>query len=278
MTDEAKTIQLFAPISIRYEGIDADRHEIELGPLGESLQGFAKTIAVTANFAATGRLAVHADALDVRVIARPVDEHHCFEVVAFVSGLVQSKEFWSGMGPGVFAASVQYVLSKRSKEEMKHLSEALNKSLDGNQETTNRLVATIEKMAEALTASARKALAPIGRTCDRIDLLAGNDTVASMDIETKQAFSAAGSRVADHSKTFRGVITAFNIATGTCEVLLEGGDRPVSGRVLDPVFDQPNNPYALALASKASIAFLAKYEADSDGRVTRLHIFDTAEE
>jgi hypothetical protein len=264
----------FEPIAIRYEGIDAENHEIDLGLLGESLQGFAKTLAVTANFTATGKLAVHADALDVKVVARPVEEHHCFEVSAFVTGLVTSKEFWSGMAPGVFTAVVQYVLSRRSKEEMKHLSEALNRSIGGNQETTNRLVATIEKMAEALTPSVRKALAPIDRSCERIDLYSGAEKVQSMNSDTKKAFSTSR-KIAAHAEPMTGTITSFNITTGACEVVLEGADKATPGRVLDPAHELPNNVYATALASQQPLTFLAKTEADADGRVTRLHILDT---
>ena len=43
---------LFPPIVVRYDGLDAERHEIELGALGESLQGVSRIIGVAANFAA----------------------------------------------------------------------------------------------------------------------------------------------------------------------------------------------------------------------------------
>lgn len=42
-------------IELRYEGRDADAHEIELHQLGESLQGFGRVIAVAAHFSQTGQ-------------------------------------------------------------------------------------------------------------------------------------------------------------------------------------------------------------------------------
>lgn len=71
------------PILIRYDGLDAEAHEIELAALAESLRGLARIIAVTGNFAATGRYVQHKDALDVRVVVG-TPQAHCFELWAFV--------------------------------------------------------------------------------------------------------------------------------------------------------------------------------------------------
>jgi len=42
-------------LSIRYEGNDANEHQIDLNALGESLQGLARILAVSAHFAQTGK-------------------------------------------------------------------------------------------------------------------------------------------------------------------------------------------------------------------------------
>lgn len=44
---------LFEPIPIRYDGKDAERHEIELSALADSLKGLSRILAVAGNFAAT---------------------------------------------------------------------------------------------------------------------------------------------------------------------------------------------------------------------------------
>jgi hypothetical protein len=61
---------IFDPILIRYDGLDATQHEIEISALGESLRGLSRVIGVAANFAATQRYVQHKDALSVRVVAR----------------------------------------------------------------------------------------------------------------------------------------------------------------------------------------------------------------
>lgn len=276
--NEAKDGGQIAPLSIRYEGGDAANHEIDLRLLGESLQGFAKCFAAAANFVLTGEPAQHFDAMAVRVFARPTAKHNCFEVWSVVKPIVESKELWSGAAGLVLSPIFSYIFGKRTAEEMKHLSDALQLSITGNQDTTAKLVATVQRLAEALNPSVRKALAPIDRTCDEIALYAGGDKVSSMDTETKNVFTARSSKVSDHSKIFKGVISEFDMQTGGCKVQLEGDDDRVSARVLDPVFSQPNNPYAEAMADVRAIRFLAKYELGEDGKLARLHILDTADD
>lgn len=268
----------FEPVSIRYEGKIAASHEMDLWQLGESIQGFAKAIAVAANFAYTGSTAVHLDALKVQVIATPTEEHHCFEVMAVIRPLIESKEFWVGaMGAAatIFAPIITYILSSRKSEEMKHLSDALKQSMAGNQAITDRLVSTVEKLAEALNPSVRKALAPIGKSCNSIDLYEGGAKIHSMDATTKAAFANTGSKVADHTKVFLGVISEFDMTNGACKVLLDSAAERVTAKVVDPVYAQPNNPYVSSMAAQRQIKFLAKYELDADGNLVKLHIFDT---
>ena len=271
----------FAPISIRYEGREATAHQMELGQLGESLQGFAKVFAVAASFVSTGEPYVHYDALEVKVYATPVQDHHCYEVMAVIRPIVASKEFWAAVVVGaatVLVPVLTYILSKRRSDEMKFLNEALQKSIAGNQATTEKLVSTIDKLADALTASIRKALAPIDRSCTRIDLYSGSERIQSLDSESKSAVATARPKIADHTETFRGLFTSFDIVSGAAKVQLESVRDAVSAKVLDPVFDQPNNPYASALATQRLLTFLAKAERDANGVVVKLHVFDTGEE
>lgn len=280
MADFTLDAEAFAPISIRYEGLDAANHTLELGQLGESIQGFARTIAVVANFAYTGLPALHYDALDVKVLAVPVPEHHCFEIWAKIEPIVMTKEFWAAAAGSLgtlMGAVLTYILSSRKAEEMKYLSEALQKSMDGNQAVTEKLVSTVEKLADALNPAVRKALTPIDRSCSQIDIFQGQTKIQSMNSETKRAFASVGTKVADHSSTYKGLITEFNITTGACQVQLEGSDKTINGKISDPAYTQANNPYALALASKTPIGFLAKYEVDAAGELVKLHIFDTTE-
>ena len=59
------------PVLIRYEGLDADSHEIEIAAFADSLKGLSRIIGVAGNFAATQKFVQHKDALSVRVVAQP---------------------------------------------------------------------------------------------------------------------------------------------------------------------------------------------------------------
>jgi len=268
----------FPLLTIRYEGNDAEQHQLDLNQLGQSIQGFARIFAVSANVLKTGKLNKHFDSLDVKVVALPVSEHHCFEVMAAVQSVATSKELWSGVFGAVLAAVVQFVLSRRDKDEMKYLSEALKQALQNNQGTVDKLVNTIEKMADGLRPAARQALTPIERSCKRIDLYSGGSKFTELDAAIKQSFADADAVISDHASVYVGIISEFDMATGTCKITLDGETTRLAALVTDPIYNRPNNVYVEAMASSRPIRFVAKAELDADGNPVRLYISDTAEQ
>lgn len=268
--------------SIRYEGGDAALHTIDLNQLGESMQGFARILAMTANFIETGKINRHLDAMSVQVLAKPVPEHHCYEVLASIKSLLVTKEFFAGLASGSLPAIVQYVLGRRDKEEMKYLSSALEKQMElnaGNSEKTmERLLSTIDKLADALRPSVKRALAPVGKSCHQIDLYTGGQRMGSLDAELKQDITGAQTAFPDHARRYTGVITGLDMATGACKMTLDGEDERIAGQILDPVVFNPGNPYAEAMASASKISVLAKAETDQDGAIIKLYVMDTFNE
>lgn len=280
-------------IAVRYEGNEAEQHEIELRQLGESIQGFARIFAMCANVLGTGKITRHLDSLDVRVMAVPVAEHHCFEVLAKIKSLAMSKDLWSGVFGVLLAAVVQYVLSRKDQEQMKYLNEALQQALRNNRganeqiavtvdkmtATIDRVMASVDKLADALRPAARQALMPIGRSCERIDLYSGDrQPFLSLGPENKQAFADANAVLSDHLASYIGVISEFDMATGACKITLDGEPSRIAAIVTDPIFNRPNNPYVEAMAGASALRFLAKADLDADGNPSKLYISDTAEQ
>jgi hypothetical protein len=263
-------------ISIRYEGGDAVEHAIDLNQLGVSLQGFARILAVCGNFVETGKYNKQFDSLSVKVIAKEPDQHHCYEVVAYVQSILTSANFWSGTGGAALSAIVAYVLSRRSGEEMKHLKDALDLAIGQNASINEKLIATIDKMAEALRPAARNATYPIGRTCQRVDLYSGNSRIANLDQSSQDGFSQNSGNEITATKKWVGLISELDVRTGTCKVSLGDSDSRVQAEITDPIRMVPNNPYALALAAQVKIEFLAKAEVDEDREIVKLYISDLA--
>jgi hypothetical protein len=280
--EPAETPEPFPLVNIRYEGRDAARHEIELNQLGESLQGFARIIAVTANYLQTGRVNRHFDALSVKVMAIPVTDHRCHEVVVFIKSFFMTKEFFAGLGSGLLPAIVAYVVSRRDNEEMKHLSAALQKQMDlaaqSNERLTQSLISVIDKLADQMRPAIKKALAPVGRSCESVDLYADGRKFHHIDPELKEAITSESPVFSDHSRLFSGVISELDTKTGAAKITLDLDTERLPCQILDPAHAQPGNAYAEALASGSRITVLAKAELDSDGAIAKLFILDTAVE
>ena len=281
------TIALCA-ITVRYDGNDAASHEIDLNQLGQSIQGLARIFALCSNVLLTGRLGVHSDDTAVRVVCSPVAEHRCFEVLAMVKGMATSKELWSGAFGAVLAVVVQFVLSRRDPEKMKYLNEALQKSMQQNQQNVEMFKASVEqmigrvdhmidKLAEALRPSVRQALTPIGHSCERIELYTDGEQFIALGSEHKHAFADVGAIGPEDLTPFIGVISEFDMATGICKITLHGANTRIPAIVIDPMFKRPNNRYVQAMASADSIRFLAKADRDAHGQPLRLYISEAPE-
>lgn len=262
---------------IRYEGGDADAHTIDLNQLGVSLQGLARVLAVSAHFAQTGKYNKQFDTLSVKVVANPVAEHHCYEISTTIMQIASSRELWSGLGTAVFIGLVNYVFNRRKGEEMKHLSDALKQTLGMQADTQTKLLATIEKLADALQPAVRQAVAPVGLSVDSINIRPANSNTPAVviDRETKELAHGDRSNIIDSARKYTGVISELDMFTGGCKVALDGDpDIRIAATITDPVGRQPGNPYATAMSQLSQISFIAKAEIGLDGEILRLHISD----
>lgn len=272
--------------SIRYEGGDASAKEIDLNQLGQSLQGFARILAVSAHFCQTGKYNKQFESLSVRVLAKPVAQHRCYEISATIDTIASSKELWSGLGTAVFMAVVGYVFNRRKEQEMKHLSAALDKTLGMQERNTEQMaqsqaqmLATIERLAQALTPAARQALAPIGQSVASINVRSEADAhdapVLRLDQATKESLQARQDSIIMPARDYSGIISELDMLTGACKVALESDpDARISASITDPIGQRPGNAYAAAMKDLAMLRFRAKAEVDQDGGIARLYISD----
>lgn len=268
-------------LSIRYEGGDAEGHTIDLHQLGQSLQGMARILAVSAHFVETGRYNKQFDTLSVKVVAEPVEEHNCYEVTATIMKIATSGELWSGLGTAILMGILGYVFNRRKAEEMKHLSDALKQSIAQQGEVQERLLLTIEKLADSLQPSVRQALTPIGQSVESINILrkSAPSNRLVMDRETKELSQIEKNHTITGSHKMSGIISELDMVSGSCKVTLESDpETRVAAKIVDPVVSLPNNPYAQALSQIATITFTAKAEIDSDGNVVALYISDCEQE
>lgn len=269
------------PIIIRYDGIDADHHEIELGALGESIKGLSRIIGVAANFAATQKYVQHKDAMAVRVLATP-PKAHCFEIAVALHWVSQNALASTVVG-GLTVSLVSYIFSRlaKNKAEMKELRGALETAIKelGNRDqmVIDRLLDTVDKMADALKPSARQAVSPIGATVSSMSVSSRAPHAKStvIGIAEKETISASDPAEIIDEKIYHITIHEMNKDNVSCKISLDDDpDARIASIITDPEVAAPNNVYAMAFAADTMIPVKAK-AAIRDGIIEKLYISDT---
>lgn len=178
---------------------------------------------------------------------------------------------------------VSYVFSRAAgqKEEMRQLRGALDEAIrmlgTREQSTVDRLLSTIDRMADALRPATRSAVAPIGETASTLSIGAPHGgRQAVIGVPEKEAIISASPVEVGEEATFVVTITELDMESGACKVSLpDDPEARITGRITDPAFSVPNNAYALAMAALRPIAVRAK-PTTKDGGIDKLFISDTA--
>lgn len=267
-------------IRIRFDGLDAAKHEIDLFALGESLQGMARVAATVGHFAATEQYSRYFKSHSVRVVARE-PKANCFSI-DIVWNFVQQYGILSGSFGSVIAILIPYLISRsaRKREEMKLLKDLLDKAIQelGSRDegTINRLLDIVEKMATDLRPAIRHSVAPIGETCKTMTITSSlrSDTYDEAD---KAEIVKTGDDEITDAREFTVLLTELDLERGTCKAHIAGEveDRRINSVVTDPILQGLNNPYSLSFAAGEQITVIAKALIRS-GEIARLFISDVA--
>lgn len=261
---------------IRYDGLDAAEHKIELSDLSESLHGISRLVTVNANFAETLKYVKHTPSLNVRVYAG-VPEEKCFQLWIYLQHVAQQPLF-EGSGGLLLVESLHYCIDKWSAKakEMEAMKDALLEAIrqlgHRNEADTSRFLDTIERMSNDLRGSVRQAVQPIGRTAETITF-GWNDRKTVVDAQKRQAIIGDMEIELLPPKVFTIYISEADIESRHCKVSFdaEHGQR-FKGVIQDPAFQGKSDPYTLAMHKRESLRVLAKSEINTDGDLVKLHI------
>src|SRR5690606_3295990 len=272
------------PVEIRYEGGDAESHKIEMAALAESLDGFSRVYAVVGHFVATGEYAKQMQALCTRAFAHE-PQAKCFSVGGALAW-ASSSGIFQGLAAAVFGAVLSYVYSRNtgSREEMKHLRELFERQLGFNHEISERMMDTVDRLADALKPSVKKSVAPIGQTCDRIDLYSGGAKSRSIDGADKDAILSEKETQILPEKEYSVIISEMDRMKRTCKVSFtepdseenteeDGTLRRFLCEITDPVATLDDNPYLKGFASGKPVDIKAK-AVMREGLIVKLFISD----
>lgn len=267
-------------LTVRFDGGDADAHEIDLFQLGESLQGLARITATAGNFAATGKYSRYFPSHDVRVVAKE-PRPNCFSLDV-VWNFVSQHQLLSGSFGPIAAALIPYlfVRAARKEAEVKALKEslalAIEKLADRDDGIKNRLLDLVEKMADDLRPSVRRAVSPVGNSCKTLTINMGV-TRTSVDEADKAVICNDAEDEITETRELEVYFTEMDKERDSCLARLVGheDDKRIKAKITDPVFETENNPYVLAFAEGSSIAVRAKLLI-KNGELDKMFISDLA--
>lgn len=265
-------------LPIRYDGGDAEKHEVELLSLGQSLQGIARILAVSGHFAATQNYAKQMQALDVRITVRE-PRANCLTLDAVIQ-FAREQQLLAGIGGVAVTTLVSYIFARasRQKEEMKALKEVLQQSVDllatRDSDLNARLLSTIDRLADALIPAARQAVAPIGGSVSTLTI--GN--AKPIDLAMAQSIREPGADELTAEREWSVALTEIDLETSSGKARLDtAGDdeeRRVKVRFIDPAFQAPDNVYVRAFVNRLRIKIRGKASI-RDGQITEIFAADS---
>jgi hypothetical protein len=277
----------FDPILLRYDGLDAKGHVLDLGQLGTSLQGASKLIAVAAHFAVTGTYVKKAPALSVRVMAGEA-QGHWYIIPALIFGLAPAVQpvlpLVQELGSKTVEAVVNYVIAKFSgrPSDMDRAMDVIQKSIEEQGATSRTAIEAmrdvVRTMAEANRPSVRAFVAPIGNSCATAQIGRTEYGAVEIDQAMKDAINAETPPEITDERQIRIFLTELDIQSRSCKLSVEGDDDPerrYPGVITDPVVTLPHNPYVDAMAAQHWLTVRAKAEM-REGDLERFYISNTA--
>ena len=270
MTESQQII--FEPIQIRFDGLDAADHKIDLAQFGKSAEGIAKIMATTAEFVATGNYKKTKRKLDFKVLIGPAkDNCITFEtVMQALNEIPVYKAIFIGVGIN-FATDLYRLVFKflwdlfTSSSNAEQTQEALEKKLETkyDKETISKLIDTVHKMADGLLPAAKNATRPIEISCDTIQF---GDTQKNYFVKLtaadKQAIRDRDFEFTELEK-FRVIISEIDMKNATCMISLQDDLKTrFKARIADPQIENANNDFGIATNSKRSVTISAKKKLD----------------
>jgi hypothetical protein len=248
----------FLPVIIRYDGLDADGHVIDLGLLGQSIQGASRLLGSAGSMVITGQFAKQSQALSVRVLAGE-PQAHCWEIPALITTILPAltpmlpsfKDVVTAAATKAVTGIVNYAIlmaGGRNKEAAMVRDVAI-KALEELGHTTRVTVEAMERVAIAQRPAIKLFVAPVGLSCALARIGDPSDGAFSIDAETRQVIDAPEAAEIGPTQDYEILISEFDFKNRSCKFSLRDQTNPqerFTGEITDPVAQMPKNPYSTA--------------------------------
>jgi hypothetical protein len=260
---------VFEPIRIRYDGIDAEGHQIDLAELGKSAMGLSKILATVADVAISNNYQKRRKP-NFRVLVGGAEDN-CITFQTIIQSispndLATAALAFAGVAiwdifKGVMKLFWKLVAGKPKEEtrEYQDLLTLLKQSKEADARRIDKLIATIEVMADGLRTAAIQATNPISISCNTLQIGdVNNDYFVKLDSEDREAIRTRAFEFSD-LETSRVLISEIDVQNATCMIsTIDDLSIRTKGTIVDPQIEVPNNPYGLAVSSMQMVTIVAK--------------------
>lgn len=264
-------------IPIRYDGLDASRHELDLIALGQSLQGAGKLIRAAASIVII-QPQLARSSLRMRVMAGP-PQPGSYIFNTFVAPL---SPLLPGLTTGAnkaIEAIVSYTISRFTKkpEKTDKAFELALKCVEENGLTARMAIEAVSKIAEGQRPAVRQFVVPIGESCETAQIGNLPSVALLVDRSDREEIDADDQTTIGDEASFEILISEIDLHNRTCKLQMRGEsvDKRFAGSITDPAIGMAANNYAMALSERRWLMVKAKPEM-SDGNVVRLFISDSS--
>ncbi|HEX4113170.1 MAG TPA: hypothetical protein VH020_11595 [Stellaceae bacterium] len=272
------------PIVIRYDGLDAAKHKIDLALLGDSLKGGARLLAVAGHLALTGEYVSKLPAMSVRVLASP-PRGACYEIHALIVASTPLLPYLTPAAQSLLKKAIEgtvsFMLARLSNKptEAATAMDLAMAAIASNHEVTLKNIdlakLAIEKAADNQRPAAQAFAIPVG-TSVATALIGEPDSAFIVDSAARAQIDQTEPVEIGDTQTYTVRLSELDVQTGSCKVAIHGDDTEAryDGLIADPVVKNPHSAYSAALDSQTWIKVMAKPHV-REGQLRKLTISDT---
>ena len=265
-------------ITIRFDGLDAEEHEIDLFTLGESMQGIARIAGTVGHLVATQEYSRYFRSHELKVLAKE-PRQNCFSIDV-VFEFIRQHQILSGTFPAALTGLIAWLLHRATKKETpgtdlsSKLLETLRELAGQNAEQTARLHDIMDRMVVDLRPALKQTFAPVGISCRTLTIITPQRADTFNETDKAALLLPINDEITD-LQDWVVLITELDLERGTCKarLLSDPEEKRINAVITDPVLKQLNNPYSLAMAAGEPLPVRAKAHIQ-DGSIKRLYISD----
>lgn len=281
-----------AQIRIKYDGLDADRHEVDMRLFGRSLIGIDKIISDQIIFLTENRLPKQRERAPLLIRAQPPVEGSAevFGALAPMAGALPLVWDFLTAGSGEFLwRSVSWVLDYHAgrKDRAEHNLDVMANLLREQEKARAKSDARwhdqlagwrdgMFDLVKHLHGPAKNAVAPLGQSVERMQIGNGEAVGEEFDEPIAAAIRYAGDAEVSDLEQMILRVDGFQHHNKTLKI--ERPDSPgtyMSADVRDPAFEQTPNIYTQAAEQKAQLVVTGKRVLRGE-RLERIYIFDAS--